>query len=364
MNILLVTEFFPDQKLPVFLGGVQARTFFVVKNLRKKHDIKILSQNAGKIEATTTSLLPRFLHALRVVRYNPKDKPNLIEASNVTSYLPAYILAKRLRVPAIAWVPDVLGEAWREHFSLPVAEAGRLLENIALKLPWDHIIAMSQTTREKLIKAGVKKENITVVYGGVEYERLAKLKAKKFDRPTVISIARLLPYKRLNDLIDAVAILSESHPEIQCIIIGEGPEKVSLKSQISSLKLSNAVKLVGNMPYIEAMKTLKRSHLFCLPSVVEGFGIVTVEAMAAGVPYVNARITPTVEVTENGKGGLLYEPKNPRDLAEKVVTLLADGESYKRKQKEGQKLAKRYDWSIIARKTEAVYKKAIESDQY
>lgn len=358
MNILLVTEFFPDQKLPVFSGGVQARTFFVVKHLKKKHDIEILSLSSGRIEATTTSLLPRFLNTLKVVRFNPKNKPDLIEASNVSTYLPAYILAKRLRVPAIAWVPDVLGKDWSKNFSPPVAQAGKLLENIALKLSWDQVIAMSRATRKKLVAKGVKKENVSVVYGGVEYEPLANLKTKKFNRATITAIARLLPYKRLNDLIDAVVILRETNPKIQCLIIGEGTEYQNLKSQISNLKLKNNIRLLGNLPYSETIKTLKRSHLFCLPSIIEGFGIVTVEAMAAGVPYVNSRIAATLEITENGKGGLLFEPQNPRDLASKLRTLLSDRKIYEKKQQEGLKLAKRFDWAIIARKTEAVYKKA------
>lgn len=342
------------------MGGVQSRTYFVAKHLEKHHHIEILQLSEGRIEASAGSIPRRLQFGVGTVLARPSRKPDLIEASNVTTYLPAFLLAKRLRVPVIAWVPDVLGDDWLRYFPPLVALSGKILETIAFRLPWNHLIAMSKSTKEKLSHQGVDSQKITVVYGGVEYHKLRGLAVTKFPTPTICSIARLLPYKRLEDLIEATRIVKGEIPQIRCLIIGEGPEERSLKVHISSLKLDSSVKLRGNLPHQNAMEILKRSHIFCLPSVVEGFGLVTVEAMAAGVPYVNARIAPTVEVTGNGKGGLLFEPNNPDDLAEKILTLLADGELYRSKQKEGQKLAKRYDWAIIARQTEEVYLKTME----
>ena len=235
------------------------------------------------------------------------------------------------------------------------------MEQISIKLPWIQIIAMSKATRNKLVKQGITPEKITVIYGGVEYEKLSTLKVKKFSHPTICSTARLLPYKRIGDLIKAIAILKKIIPEIRCLIIGEGPEKENLKSQIVNLKLSTSVNLLGNMPYCSVIETLKKSHLFCLPSIVEGFGIVTVEAMASGVPFVTARIPATEEATQNGMGGFLFDPKNVRELAMKLHLLLTDIKLYQQKKREGLLLAKQYDWAIIAKQTEAVYKKAIRN---
>lgn len=358
MDILLITEFLPTKKNNLILGGVQARTFFIRKHLIKRHSINKISFDTGKIDASVESLLPRLRFAFSIVFAKLKKKPDLIEASNVTTFIPAFFLAKRLGVPAVAWVPDILGKSWMKYFSLPVALIGRSLEKIGIKLPWTQIIAMSKSTRDKLIYSGVKPDKISVVYGGVEFEKLNKLRVKKYKNPTICSIARLLPYKRIEDLIEAISLIKKKHPAIRCFIIGEGSEKNKLKSKITRLKLSSEIKLLGNMPHLKAMKILKSSHLFCLPSVVEGFGIVTVEAMAAGVPYVNSQIKPTIEITQNGKGGLLFNPKDPRDLADSIDRLLGDKKLYAKKQEEGKKLAKLFDWSIIAEQTEHVYKKA------
>ena len=361
MNILLVTEYLPTGKRPVFQGGVQARSFFVSEYLRKINNLRILNSNAGSIEASSISLLRRALFAIRVMLSPIDFKPDIIEASNTTTYFPAFILAKRLQVPVVAWVPDILGKSWLKNFSLPVAVAGYLAERLSMALSFNHFIAMSQATRKKLANLGVNEKDVTVIYGGVEFAKMNKDRGEKDVRPTIISISRLLKYKRLSDLVRAVAEVKKNHPSVRCLIIGEGPEENNLKVQITKHKLQKNVFLLGNMPHDEAMVRLKRAHLFCLPSVVEGFGLVTVEAMAAGVPFVSAGIPATREITENGKGGLLFEPENVNDLAKKLNMLLDDKILYEKKIQEGLKLAKRYDWAIIAKQTEAVYRKAIAS---
>lgn len=342
-------------------GGVQARTFFVAKNLQSRNNLEIISINAENIQATTSSLFSRFYSGVKLIFSTPKQKPDIIEASNLTTYIPVFLLAKRLKVPAVAWIPDLIQKDWWKNFSFSVALSGFLLEKITTKLSWDHIIAMSKATRKKLIKAGVNDNKITVIYGGVETGKLKNLKVTKFTNPTICAISRLVPYKRLDDLINAIPYIAQKIPNISCKIIGEGNEKDKLQSLIKKLKLGSQVELLGNFPHQQAMKTLKQSHLFCLPSVVEGFGIVTIEAMAAGTPFVNARISPTVEITNGGKGGLLFEPNNPQDLAKKAINLLTNSKLYETKQSEGLDLSKRYDWTIIAKQTESLYKNVINA---
>ena len=80
--------------------------------------------------------------------------------------------------------------------------------------------------------------------------------------------------------------------------------------------------------------------------------------MAAGVPFVSSRIKPTVEITQNGKGGLLFKPEDPNDLSKKINILLSDTGLYGEKVNEGKNLAKQFDWAIIAKQTEEVYHRA------
>ncbi len=360
MKILLVTEYFPKNENKKMLGGVQVRTYYVSKYLQKRHTISVTSLDQGSIEATTASILRRLQFSLKTALSTPQPKPDIIEASNVTAYIPAYLLGKRLHIPVVVWIPDVIGFAqWRRYFSLPVALVGSLIEEISLRLPFSGMIAMSQSTKEKIRKRGVMSEQISVVYGGVEVEKVNKMKVEKNKRPTICAIARLVSYKRLEDLLNALPQIKTEIEDIQCVIIGDGPERNNLQNQINRLRLTQHVTLLGSLSHEETLRRLKQSHVFCLPSLVEGFGIVTVEAMAAGIPYVSSRIKPTVEITHGGRGGLLFSPKDSSDLAKNVIRLLKDEVLYENKKQQGLKLARSFDWSIIAQQTLKAYQQAV-----
>jgi glycosyltransferase involved in cell wall biosynthesis len=112
---------------------------------------------------------------------------------------------------------------------------------------------------------------------------------------------------------------------------------------------------------VDLIKLLKSSTIFCLPSQVEGFGISTIEAAAAGVPYVVSDIDVFREITRNGQGGLLFDTNSISDLASKIQRLLKDHSLYAKKVIEGYKLAARYQWQDVAKATEKVYTSALNS---
>ena len=117
------------------------------------------------------------------------------------------------------------------------------------------------------------------------------------------------------------------------------------------------VKFLKNLPRKELIGILRRSTLFCLPSVIEGFGLTTIEAAACGIPYVISNIETNIEVTDGGKGGLLFKKENVEDLKDKLEKLLTDKDLYQRKQHQCWQLAKKYSWQKIAKETEGVYRK-------
>jgi glycosyltransferase involved in cell wall biosynthesis len=269
-------------------------------------------------------------------------------------------LAKLKRIPVIIWYPDVFVGRWISNVGLISGIMGELVERIVLRLPWDKIIALSQQTKKKLIQAGVPSSKIEVIYGGADLSLIRSIKAKKYSFPTVCCIARLVGYKRVQDLIQAIYLVKQKLPSVQLIIIGTGPQERKLKTLVKRLNLEKQVNFKNNLPYKEVIRILKKSHIFSLPSLVEGFGLVTIETCASGVPYVSADLPITREITHQGKGGLLFQPKDSRDLARKIIRLLTDKKLYKQKIKEGKKLAELYDWSTIAQKTEKVYYQVIQ----
>lgn len=359
MRLTFVTEFFPPNKQQVMSGGVEARTSFIYKHLHHKHQIQVISRKSRQITAKPASIIPRLLFQIAAVREAWKKRADLIEGSNFTTYLPAYIAAKLQGVPAIAWFPDVYKGVWFQYYHPFTAVTGYFLEWISLRLPWTHIIAMSQSTRNKLVAAHVNPNKITVVYGGVDVDEISRLTVSKTTHPSICTISRLVNYKRTADVIDAVSKVRRKLPHLHLHIIGEGPERTALQDQVKRLELQATVTFHGGLPHHQAMKLLKSCHLFCLPSLVEGFGLVTVEAMAAGTPYINSDIPATREITQNGVGGLLFPSQNTGQLAQSMQRLLTDKKIYHQKQAEGKAFARQYDWKKIARQTETVYQNAV-----
>lgn len=334
MKILLVTEFFPQNSQLKFTGGVEVRTYYLYKELSQQHQVTIISRSHKKISASILSLSNRFLYLLKVLVTGLRSNAQLVEASNFVTYLPAFIVGTIKGIPKIAWYPDVFIDSWVKRFGL-VGWLGELAERLTLRLPWDHIIALSHQTKDKLINAGVTASKITVVYAGVNPTEF-KISVKKFSHPTICCISRKVSYKRIEDLQAAFKIIQQTIPQANLLIF------------------------TGQTPRKELIQQLKASHVFCLPSIVEGFGLVTLEAIAAGIPFVNADIPINREITQNGKGGLLFRPKNSRDLAQKILKLLTDKTLYRAKILEGQLLLKNYSWEKSAQETEKVYQQVLK----
>lgn len=102
------------------------------------------------------------------------------------------------------------------------------------------------------------------------------------------------------------------------------------------------------------MKVVNSSDVFCLPSIVEGFGIVIIEAQSLETPFVAARIPPVVE-SSGQKGGLFFEPKNHKELAKQILTILNDKELYKKLQIEGLENKNNYTKEVIGDKLNKAY---------
>jgi glycosyltransferase involved in cell wall biosynthesis len=160
----------------------------------------------------------------------------------------------------------------------------------------------------------------------------------------------------VDDLRKAIAIVKKDIPDIACKIIGDGPEEKHLRSLSMRLGLQKNIEFLGFVEeHRKVIRVLKASHVFCLPSVVEGFGLVLLEAMASQVPYVASEIEPLVETTDR-KGGLFFKPRDHRDLAAKLLQILKDRNVYKKCVKEGSRHVPNYEWESIVRRIEEVYK--------
>ena len=142
------------------------------------------------------------------------------------------------------------------------------------------------------------------------------------DRPVALLVGRIVPHKGVEHFIEAARHL----PSAQLLVAGEGSSLEAMEEFAEALGVKDRVRFLGRISQENLPKVYAACDLFVLPSVsrLEAFGIVALEAMATGKPVVVADIPGVREVIEDGREGLLADPVNPQDLAEKMRRLLGD----------------------------------------
>jgi glycosyltransferase involved in cell wall biosynthesis len=152
----------------------------------------------------------------------------------------------------------------------------------------------------------------------------AARRADEGGRPIVLCVARFYPRKRVEDLLEAAALLRTGTPGVQVRIVGEGPEAARLHAIHRRLALEDAVVFLGHVDRDTLALEYSRARCFCLPTVQEGFGLVFAEAMAAGLPVVACRAAAVPELVRDGETGLLVQPRTPAALAAALERMLND----------------------------------------
>jgi len=151
-----------------------------------------------------------------------------------------------------------------------------------------------------------------------EWRRLLELHPARSQRFTVLLVGRHYRRKRIEVLLEAATQLHGRIPDLEVRIVGSGPCTPQLKQLAGRLKLAGTVAWLGDIPRASLAAEYNRADVFCLPSRQEGFGIVLLEAMAAGKPIVAARAGAIPEVVSPES---LVEPDNPEALAAAVDLL-------------------------------------------
>jgi colanic acid/amylovoran biosynthesis glycosyltransferase len=138
----------------------------------------------------------------------------------------------------------------------------------------------------------------------------------------VLTVARLVPGKGLDVLVEAVARLRRRGVAVQAEIVGDGPDRDRLAGRIRELGLVERVRLVGPASQERVRELYSGATVFCLPSFSEGVPVVLMEAMATGLPVVATRITGIPELVEEGRSGFLVPPGRPDLLANSLERAL------------------------------------------
>jgi glycosyltransferase involved in cell wall biosynthesis len=115
-------------------------------------------------------------------------------------------------------------------------------------------------------------------------------------------------------------------PSTRLVLVGEGEQRAALEALVRDLGLGARVTFAGQRTHEDVIRFMKASDLFVLPSLIESFGIVLVEAMSCGLPIVASKVMGVPSVIAHGVNGHLVAPGDERGLADGIVSLLGDSD--------------------------------------
>ena len=222
----------------------------------------------------------------------------------------------------------------------------------------DYVITVSNSNLECIKKLNVKTP-VKVIPNGFrsdlfylrELKECRKLLNLPLNKKIILTVGDLGEVKGHKYLIGAMREVIKFRKDVLCIIVGSGKLKGKLKKQIKKTGLENYIMLAGGKPHNEIPIWMNACDVFVLPSLRESFGIVQIEAMACGKPVVATYNGGSEEIITSDDYGLLCEPANPKDLAEKILIALDKGWD----REKIRKYAERFRWENIAKEILEVY---------
>ncbi|TQR18714.1 glycosyltransferase family 4 protein [Psychrobacillus vulpis] len=187
----------------------------------------------------------------------------------------------------------------------------------------DHVITLCDTFHPMLEKLGAKESKITTVYTGIDFKSMNPRRARKKleDKTIVTCITRLRPRKGHKYLFEALSLLKSTLKNVDVWIVGDGEMREELENQVQDLQLNN-VFFLGERNDIPRL--LSQSDIFVLPTTSDTLPIAIIEAMFAQKAIITTNCGGIPEIIQDNHSGLIAEPGNSLQLAEKLSLLLSD----------------------------------------
>lgn len=227
-----------------------------------------------------------------------------------------------------------------------------------------HIVVPSHSIAHMIEETYGLRERMTVIPTGIDTKPYAAADGRDIrqrygwgDDTVLISSGRLAEEKNWPTLLAAAQIVFARHPQTRLVLLGDGPARQDLEKQAQKLGIADRVIFTGNVPFADVPRYLKAADLFCFASVTETQGLVTLEAMAAGLPVVAVEASGTADAVEDGGQGLLTA-NDSQALATAIDRLLGDQALYGQFQEAALKKAADFDIVTLAEKLTAVYAQA------
>jgi glycosyltransferase involved in cell wall biosynthesis len=190
---------------------------------------------------------------------------------------------------------------------------------------------------------------------------LPAARAEPYPEPTVVTTGHLVARKRHADVLRAVALLSDRHPALRYLVVGDGPERAALEALAAQLQIAGRVEFAGQLEHDEALRRTRRASLLAMASTDEAFGVAYVEAMAGWLPAIAAEGEPGPQEIRAAGGGLsLVAAGDVAALAARIDALLSDeGELRAEGDRARATVERAFSWQGCGAATVAAYEQAL-----
>ena len=243
------------------------------------------------------------------------------------------------------------------------ADRSRLLDAAApaLRPVWRRLtvrVAVSEAAAS-FVEGRFRDDGVRIVPNGADVELFAEAEPAPLpDGRRILFVNRLDRRKGFPVMVEAFRLLAEERDDVILVVAGDGQDRAAVSDLPIAVRAG--VVMLGTVPHHEVPPYHAACEVFCAPATGrESFGIVLVEAMAAGLPVVASDIAGYREVLRDGVEGILVPPGDPAALAGAVGGLLDDRAAARRFGRAGRERARRYSWDSVARDLEAVYAEAL-----
>ncbi|OPH57612.1 glycosyl transferase [Paenibacillus ferrarius] len=236
----------------------------------------------------------------------------------------------------------------------------------------DAFIVLSETFRSILHEQyQVPLSKIHIVPGAADIDRFKPSAQRAAIRErlhipegttAVLTLRRLVNRMGLLQLIDAWREVAKEIPNTVLLLGGKGPLKEELESKIKEYDLQSRVRMLGYVPDHELADYYQAADLFVVPSqALEGFGLITVEAMAAGVPVMATPVGGNREILQKFRPDLLFAGKSSADIADGLIRSLRQKESWPTAEQCRIHVLEHYTWARVSRQVEGIFRSVIDN---
>ncbi len=286
-----------------------------------------------------------------------------VVVSNFPTIAPILTAIKISKQQDIAHVVHDYGVASSEYFTNLRAKYAHKAEIMIMPHVYskaDKIITISKFLQRDLRKKGIKSE---VGYGGITYSKYQKKRGKKVLerfglKPDnyVLFVGRISEHKGVHKVIEA---WKKARVSLPMVVVGGHPVG-DYQKRLKALSEGEKVVFTGKLPEDELIAMFQNCAFYCLGSTGEGYNLTLLEAQACEKPVLLFNAGAPVEIVQDGKTGILIEPENISEYAQKIKLLSSDKTLRKKMGAAAKVWAKKFDWNVLGREFERMYQEAID----